>query len=102
MLSKMLISNFILSSFTTHQPQHSHICCIYFVHMLLLDWPIVYSIGNSWSGHCLIEFFLQLCWNSVIKHSRRKSPFQTSYFYPMLNTFINLPILANYRTKVME
>ena len=103
MLSKTFISNSNLPSFSIYPPQHSHLCYIHFVNMLLLDWPTFCSIGPSWSNHCPIKFFLQSCWHSpVTKHSRSKSPLQPSCFNPIFDIFINLLILTNYRAKVAE
>ena len=63
MLSKALISNSIIPHFTTHPRQHSHLLYIYFVHMLLLNWPIFCSIVHSWSNRCPTKSPLQSYWH---------------------------------------
>ena len=103
MISKTLISNFILPNFTTHPPQHSHLYYIHFAHILLLDWLTLCSIGHSWSNRRLVKFSLQSCCISQSQSTpKAKSPLQPSRVYPMFNIFINLPILTNYRDKVTK
>ena len=43
---KIFVSNFIHPSFNTHRLQHSHPYYIHFVHMLLLEWLTICSIGH--------------------------------------------------------
>ena len=71
MLSKLLISNFILPSFTTHTPQHSQFCHIHFAHMLLLDWLTFYSIGRRWSNHCPVIQTMEILGNSTVERMRK-------------------------------
>ena len=103
MLSKTLISNFIISSFTTYPPQHSHLCYMRHVHMSLLDRPTFYSIGHSRCNCCCVKSFFRSYWHlSVTKHFGSKSPIQLSRFYFMVSIFINLLIITNYRVKLTE
>ena len=86
MLSKALISNCILPSFTTHPPQHSHLCYIHFGDMLIFYWPTLRR-----SNRCPVKFSLQSYWHAPItKHSKIKSPLQPSRFYLMFEIFIML------------
>lgn len=102
MFSKVLISDFILLSFTTYPPQHSHLYCIHFSFTLLLDWPTFCSIGRSWFNRYLVKVFIQSCWHlSITKHSISKFT-STIPLLSMSNIFINLLIFINYIAKVVE
>eukprot|EP00268_Persea_americana_P009344 TRINITY_DN13742_c1_g2_i1.p1 TRINITY_DN13742_c1_g2~~TRINITY_DN13742_c1_g2_i1.p1 ORF type:complete len:100 (-),score=3.42 TRINITY_DN13742_c1_g2_i1:400-699(-) len=52
MLWKVLIYDYIFPSYTTPPFQHSHLCYMQFLHVLLLDWPTFCLKGYSWSKRC--------------------------------------------------
>ncbi|KAL5164654.1 hypothetical protein HKD37_18G049926 [Glycine soja] len=57
-LSNSFVSNFILSSLTTHPPQHPHLRYTDFILMLALDRPTFCSVQNRRSYRSPIKLSL--------------------------------------------
>ncbi|KAL5149190.1 hypothetical protein HKD37_13G036078 [Glycine soja] len=57
-LSNSFVSDFILSSLTTHPPQHPHLRYTYFILMLALDRPTFCSVQNRRSYRSPIKLSL--------------------------------------------
>ncbi|RZB58274.1 Clathrin interactor EPSIN 1 isoform B [Glycine soja] len=85
-LSNSFVSNFILSSLTTHPPQHPHLRYTYFILMLALDRPTLCSVQNRRSyRNAYLDFqfqpLLELALGSILIV---QSPYCNDYTAPIL------------------